>query len=153
MRAALILLIGLGLSCVYEPVEIARFEAGDGEDTSVNESFGSQHVEWTEAQLRDGVTVLASLGAIDVEMLALGDGTHHVVIELLPMEPATLSPDFIATLDRVDAEPIESGQADDPFEPSGAGLRYEGELQLGWRLVLHADEQRDVEVRAWIVAP
>jgi hypothetical protein len=64
-----------------------------------------------------------------------------------------LPPGFIATLDRVDAEPLVSGQGDDTFEPFGAGLRYEGELQLGWLLVLHADEQADVEVRAWITAP
>jgi hypothetical protein len=161
MRAALMAWVSgvvLGLGCVYEPVELARFEAGEDnlQDTFDDASAGSQHVEWSETQLRAGVVVLAYLGILDVEMLAAGDGPHHVVIELLPISPATFPAGFTASLDRVDAEPIESGQSgqgDDTFQPFGAGLRYEGELQLGWLLRLHADETAEVEVRARIIEP
>jgi hypothetical protein len=161
MRAALMAWVSwaaLGLGCVYEPVDIARFEAGEDnlQDTFDDASAGSQHVEWSETQLRAGVVLLAYLGMLDVEMLAAGEGPHHVVIELLPISPATFPAGFTASLDRVDAEPIESGrsgQGDDTFQPFGAGLRYEGELQLGWLLSLHADETSEVEVRARIIEP
>lgn len=157
MRAALTSIVALMLGCVYEPVEIAVFD----EDTSFDPSYGLYVVDWTEAQLRDGVVLLVDLGILEVEIVALGEGTHHVVIEVLPIVPATLPTGFTARLHRVDAEPIDwgesessdSGDADGGFEPFGAGLRYEGDLALGWNLLLHADEHATLEVRVKIVDP
>jgi hypothetical protein len=161
MRAALtpIVALVLVLGCVYEPVQIARFE--DEEDTALDVTAGIQGVEWTEAQLRNGVVLLACLGELEVETLAVGEGLHHVEIEILPSEPATLPAGLAATLYRVGAEPIEwgdsessdSGDGDGGFLPTDAGLRYEGELELGWRLSLHAAEYAKVEVRAQILVP
>lgn len=159
MRTALTSIVALVLGCVYEPVEIGRLQAE--EDTTVDETSGTQGVTWTKAVLHNGVVLLACLGELDVEMLSAGEGLYHVVIELLPIEPATLPAGFTMSLYRVGADPIEwgdvessdSGDADGGFEPFGAGLRYEGELELGWLLLLHADEHAKLEVRAQIFAP
>lgn len=162
MRAALtaIIVLALALGCVYEPVEIARFEAG--EDTLVDATVGSSGVTWTEADLHGGAQLLASLGVLEVEVLATGEGVHRVVIELLPIEPPTLAAGFVASIDRVGGDPIvwgessgsgEGGEGGEQFEPFGAGLRYEGELELGWLLSLRADEHAELQVRAQILAP
>ncbi len=140
MRASVIL-VALLLGCVYEPTEIARFETS--EEGSADPSIGSGAFDLDEADLREGAIHIVDLGILDMEVLTFGEGVHPVVIEIVPIQPATLPIGFSASIHPVDGEAT--------FEASGAGLRYEGDLQLGWSVFLHADEPSIVELRAQII--
>lgn len=127
------------LGCVNEPAEIGYFETG-GEE-SADPSHDRQIIEW---DLCEGATVAADLGTSDIEAVTVGGGVHHVVIEVVPIHPPTFPAGFSAAI-----QPLYGEAA---FEAFGAGLRYEGPLQLGWSVLLHADEQSSVELRGQIIA-
>jgi hypothetical protein len=129
------------LGCVFEPVEIARFETGE-EDTSAP-SLGGGSIDWDPIDLCEGATLVADLGTIDMEVVTVGERVHHFVIDVLPIQPPTLPAGFSAS--------IVPRHGEVELEASGAGLRYEGPLQLGWLVRLHADEQSIVELRAQII--
>src|SRR5690242_508140 len=139
MRNGVILLLALVLGCEYLPTEIGQFETSDNGETG-DPPVSSVGVDWHQADLCKGKTVVAELGSIDLEVISVGAGVHPVVIEVAPIQPPTLPTGFVAEI-----HPL-AGQA--TFEAVDGGLRYEGDLQFGWSLRLHADEQSIVEVRA-----
>jgi hypothetical protein len=145
MRTALTAVaLALVLGCVYEATEIGRFEAAQDEG-GLDPTSGSSAVDWYATQLHHGTTLVAELGSIDMEAHTFGAGVHRIVIEVVPLQPATLPESFTASIHPVDG--------DAEFEPSDAGLRYEGDLELGWSVELHADEPCTVELRAQIIPP
>jgi hypothetical protein len=142
-------IVALALGCVYEPVEIARFTTNEGEsgwsgEVTSDDGSGSASYSWDEMQLHDGRTLIVELGWTDAEVSVSGEGVHAVVIELQPVEPTALPDGFTVSLEPPGGE---------GFEPFGAGLRYEGELEFGWTLLLHADELAEVEIYARVFAP
>jgi hypothetical protein len=134
--------LALLLGCVYQPAEIARFETS--EEGADDPSHGSGVIGWDQLDLCDGATLVADLGNIDMEAVTSVGGVHHTVIEVVPIQPPTLPEGFLVSLHPLDPY---AGAA---FEASGTGLRYEGPLQLGWSVLLHAEEQSIVELRAQI---
>ena len=138
MRIALTSIAALMLGCVYSPAELGRYETSDeGTDDPTSGGFG---ITWQQADLCAGRTAFVDLGGLDTEVFTFGVGVHPVVIEVVPIEPSTLPASLVAEIRPLDGEAA--------FEVTEMGLRYEGELELGWSLLLHADEQAIVEVSA-----
>jgi hypothetical protein len=137
-----VMLLALVLGCVYEPAELGRYETGE-EGALEDPSSGVGAIDWDTMDLCEGATLVADLGNIDMEVNTVHAGVHRVVIEVVPIQPPSLPEGFIASI-----HPL---QGEAPLEPSDAGLRYEGDLQLGWSMSLHADEPSIVEVRARII--
>lgn len=141
-RVTSILSLSLSLGCVYEPAELGRFETSD-EGAASDPSFGNGSVDWDQVDLCEGASLMADLGAIDMEVITLGHAVHDVVIEVVPIQPPTLPAGFSASIHALD-------EAEVQFEVTETGLRFEGPLQLGWSAMLHADEPSIVELRAKI---
>lgn len=140
------LLVG---ACSLEPIDIGRAppaeaeaEAEPGEVTS-----GSSGRTWTVGQLEAGVVETVQLGIIDAEFHTAPSAAsaRRVAIELWPIEPTQLPADLTAVVLTAAGEP---GPA---FSPAPLGLRFEAELEFGWRLELQSDQFVELQVIAQFI--